>query len=69
VVLTGLGVTSAMYALLDIQSDILSRPELSSDARMLSELTGIPTVIWGILWIGVGLVACWFVGKKLLDRA
>jgi hypothetical protein len=69
IVLTGLGVTSAMYALLDIRSDILSRPELRSDAHMLSELTGIPTPIWGILWIGIGLVACWFVGKRLLDRA
>jgi hypothetical protein len=69
VVLTGLGITSALYALLDIQSDILSRPHLRSDARMLAELTGIPTVFWGILWIGIGMAACWFVGRKILDRA
>ena len=50
-----LGLTSALYALLDIKSDILERPEARSDAAMLAEITGIPTAIWGILWIGLGI--------------
>lgn len=53
-----LGLTSCMYALLDIKSDVLDRPELQSDARMLAELTGVPTVAWGVVWIGIGLVMC-----------
>jgi hypothetical protein len=50
--------TSCLYAVLDIKSDVLDRPHLPSDAAMLAEATGIPTVFWGILWIGVALVVC-----------
>jgi hypothetical protein len=50
-----LGLTSALYALLDIKSDILERPEARSDAAMLAEITGISTVVWGIVWIGTAI--------------
>ena len=53
-----LGMTSCLYAVLDIKSDVLDRPYLPSDAAMLTEATGIPTVFWGMLWIGVALVVC-----------
>lgn len=52
-----LGLTSVLYAILDIKSDILDRPGLRSDAYMLAELTGVPTVAWGVLWIALALVA------------
>src|SRR5690606_590097 len=42
--LTVLGLTSALYAVLDIRSDVLARPYLESDARMLAELTGVPKI-------------------------
>lgn len=54
-VLLTLGLTSSLYAILDIKSDILDRPELRSDAAMLAEVTGVPTVVWGLLWIGVAV--------------
>ena len=41
--LSVLGLTSCLYAILDIKSDILDRPGLRSDAAMLAELTGVPT--------------------------
>lgn len=50
------GLTSCLYAVLDIKSDILDRPELRSDAVMLAEVTGIPSTVWGVLWIAVALV-------------
>jgi len=59
-VLTGLGMTSCLYAVLDIKSDILDRPELMSDARMLADLTGVPTIVWGVMWIGIALAFCAF---------
>jgi hypothetical protein len=68
-VLLVLGLTSALYALLDIRSDILARPHLQSDARMLAELTGVPTLVWGGLWGVIALVACWFALKRWLRRA
>ena len=56
-ILLTLGLTSCLYAILDIKSDVLDRPELQSDAAMLADLTGIPTVVWGGLWIAVAVLA------------
>jgi len=69
VLLTVLGLTSALYAILDIRDDILRRPHLPSDAYMLSELTGIPTLVWGFTWGAVALLACGFTAKELYRRA
>ncbi|HSJ09894.1 MAG TPA: M50 family metallopeptidase [Longimicrobiales bacterium] len=69
IVLLTLGLTSALYALLDIRSDILARPHLESDAVMLARMTGVPAAVWGVLWIGVALVACWFGLRRWLRRA
>lgn len=66
--LVGLGLTSALYAILDIKSDVIERPGLPSDARMLEELTGVPTVVWGILWIGVALGVVALVLRSLWRR-
>ncbi len=69
VILLVLGMTSALYALLDIRSDVIDRPGLRSDAFMLAELTGIPTVVWGVLWIALGLAACAWALRNELKRA
>jgi hypothetical protein len=67
--LTALGLTSCLYALLDIKSDVLDRPHLPSDAHMLAQLTGVPTVVWGILWIGIGAAVSWWLFRLALARA
>ena len=60
-ILRVIGVTSCLYAILDIKSDVLDRSHLRSDARMLSEVTGISTEVWGVLWILVAIVlTLWF---------
>jgi hypothetical protein len=69
IVLLVLGLTSALYALLDIRSDILLRSSLESDAYMLAQLTGVPTLIWGLLWIAAGAIACWVALRRWLRRA
>lgn len=63
--LSVLGLTSCLYAILDIKSDVLDRPELGSDARMLANLTGVPTLVWGGLWIAAGLGLCWLLLRWL----
>lgn len=68
-ILTGLGLTSALYAILDIKSDVIDRSGLQSDARMLAELTGVPTVVWGILWIGLALGVVGLVVRRALARS
>jgi len=55
-VLRLIGLTSCLYAVLDIKSDILDRPGLRSDAAMLAEVTGMPTTFWGVLWISVAVI-------------
>jgi hypothetical protein len=63
-----LGLTSALYAILDIKSDVLDRPEVRSDAFMLAEITGVPTLVWGVLWIGAALAfSAWLLGRAYRD--
>lgn len=64
-----LGLTSTLYAILDIKSDILDRPHLESDAFMLGEVTGIPTVVWGVIWIGLALAASVLLFRRAYRRA
>ncbi len=68
-VLTALGLTSCLYALLDIKSDVLDRPYLESDAHMLAAMTGIPTIVWGVLWIGTGIAVSVWLFRRALERA
>lgn len=56
-----IGLTSCIYAILDIKSDVLDRRELPSDAVMLAQEVGGHSVVWGLVWIVVGLAAsAWF---------
>ena len=60
-ILRVIGLTSCLYAILDIKSDVLDRSHLRSDARMLAELTDLPTLFWGILWIIIAIgLTIWF---------
>lgn len=63
------GLTSCLYAPLDIKSDILDRPELVSDARMLAEATHVPVLFWGVLWLGVSLAIGGWLFRRALARA
>lgn len=67
--LTVLGLTSCLYAVLDVKSDVLDRPGLPSDAAMLAELTGVPTLVWGVLWIAAALLFCWGLFRWAWRRA
>ena len=55
-----IGLSSTMYAILDLKDDVLDRPGAPSDARMLAELTGLPALVWGLLWMGIALAATLF---------
>lgn len=51
------GVVSCLYVVRDIASDLLLRDVPGSDANALAQLTGIPGVVWGGVWI-VSAVLC-----------
>jgi hypothetical protein len=62
-VLRVIGVTSCLYAILDIKSDVLDRRDAPSDAMALAKMTGIPSVLWGALWIAIALVITFYAAK------
>ena len=55
-VLKVFGVASCLYVVPDIWSDTIARSGLRSDARMLAELTGIPTVVMGASFRNTGQI-------------
>jgi hypothetical protein len=55
-VLQVIGMTSCLYAVLDVVDDVLQRPGIGSDADMLASHTLIPSMVWGVLWIAISVV-------------
>lgn len=57
-VLRVVGVSSMIYAPLDLFDDTIRRAHLRSDARILAEQVGGSTLLWGGLWlvISVGVI-------------
>lgn len=60
--LSFVGLTSMLYALLDIRDDLISRTVAESDASQFAQLIPLPPVVWGVLW---GVVAVVFAGWVL----
>ena len=60
-----LGLTSALYAILDIKSDVLDRPELTqSDAAVLADMLGVSTLAVGVVWIAIAIAfAVWLMTR------
>ncbi|MGR3637688.1 MAG: M50 family metallopeptidase [Shimia sp.] len=56
-VLRTIGLTSMIYAPLDIFDDTIARAHLRSDARMLAEEFGGTTMMWGGMWLLISLAA------------
>jgi len=61
-ILKFLGLTSCLYVVLDIKSDLIDRaffslPGSVSDAQTLAHLTGIPALVWGIAWFLIAIGA------------
>lgn len=55
-ILRVIGLTSMLYAPLDIYSDTIQRSHLRSDAFMLAEEIGGSTMLWGGIWISISVV-------------
>jgi hypothetical protein len=59
-VLRVIGLTSMIYVPFDIFDDTIARSGLRSDAYMLAEQFGGPTVFWGGLWLAISLAVIAF---------
>ena len=65
VVLAAIGAMSMLYAVADIASDAIFRHAAASDAAVLARATGLPTVLWGALWIAASLATLVAVARRL----
>ena len=66
-ILRVIGLTSMIYVPYDIISDTILRSHLNSDARILAERVGGPTVFWGGLWFLISLGVIYVVLRKGLS--
>jgi hypothetical protein len=63
-----IGTMSALYAIYDIYDDTIRRSVPESDASLMAKKTGIPAIVWGLIWcafscgLRVGVV---YLGVKL----
>jgi hypothetical protein len=65
VVLAAIGAMSALYAVADMASDAIFRHVAASDASQLAHATGLPAVLWGVLWIAASFVTLVAVARRL----
>lgn len=67
-VLRVIGLSSVIYVPYDIFSDTIARSELRSDAYMLAEEFGGPTMFWGGLWLVLSLAVIGFCLRYTLGQ-
>ncbi len=48
-----IGLISALYVLTDIKDDILFGSDRITDARLLESITGVPSIVFGLFWLGI----------------
>lgn len=65
VALAAIGAMSALYAIADMTSDAIVRHAAASDAAQLAQATGLPTPLWGVLWIAASVVTLAAVARRL----
>ncbi len=56
-----LGLTSALYVVIDINSDLIARSGIGSDADKIAQLTGIPSIFVGLIWLVIALIALFYI--------
>ena len=62
-----LGWFSLLYSMFDIRDDVFwsAGPNPRSDAAALEAMTGVAAPIWGVSWMGIGLVLLWLARRRL----
>jgi hypothetical protein len=66
-ILKFIGLTSILYAVLDIKDDLIMRTVRGSDAYQMSTIIPLPPIVWGILWIIIDIVVA-FIFLKIATQ-
>lgn len=56
ILIRAFGLLSAIYVLFDIKDDLLQTQNVITDASIVSNLTGIPDVAYGLIWLVISLI-------------
>jgi len=51
-----IGLISCVYVIYDIKEDVFNNNNYLSDASLISEITGLSSTFWGLLWIFISLI-------------
>ena len=63
-----LGITSCIYVILDIKSDLIDRTNIGSDADKIAELSGFSSVFVGITWMIIAILTLFFVLRYIYKQ-
>lgn len=66
--LKSLGLVSSLYSLIDIKEDILTSAPRQSDALILSQITGINPIVWGLVWILISAIIIFFLFRYSFNK-
>lgn len=56
IALLWLGGVSVLYAVIDTAGDLLTLSPRLTDAAILASMTGVPAIVWGLLWSAVSVL-------------
>lgn len=64
-----IGAMSCLYALVDVAQDLLTFEDRLTDAAILAGMTGIPAIVWGVLWSTLSLLVFILIMRLALRAA
>jgi hypothetical protein len=64
-----LGGMSCLYALVDVAQDLLTLEPRVTDASILAGMTGVPAIVWGVIWSAAALLVFFMLMRAALRRA
>ena len=61
-----IGITSCLYVVLDIKSDLIDRTGIGSDADKIAEITGISSTWIGYGWITLAVIVVFLIARNIV---
>jgi len=58
-----IGMCSCMYVIIDIKNDLIDRTGIGSDADAIAEMTGVPSLVVGIIWFLLAALVIYYTMK------
>ncbi len=58
-----LGLICCLYVIVDIKEDLITLTYRETDAQLLANLTNIPSIFWGVLWLIISVTTLYFLLK------